>query len=141
MGELQSKMPSIDGHSLNGNQVGGTAHTTDAFPAPHTETKYYPAQQPLDKDRPVKVCGKHSSSIVINFCQAIIIGAGISGVAAALLLSKKVRNIDLAVYDRHSKIGGTWAANIYPGVRCDVPSHSYQLRSVRRCTDDDTEAY
>ncbi|KAM0549873.1 hypothetical protein ACHAPJ_009120 [Fusarium lateritium] len=23
--------------------------------------------------------------------------------------------------------GGTWAANVYPGVRCDVPSHSYQL--------------
>lgn len=23
--------------------------------------------------------------------------------------------------------GGTWAENTYPGVRCDVPSHSYQL--------------
>ncbi|RDW73565.1 hypothetical protein BP6252_07472 [Coleophoma cylindrospora] len=23
--------------------------------------------------------------------------------------------------------GGTWAENIYPGVRCDVPSHAYQL--------------
>lgn len=23
--------------------------------------------------------------------------------------------------------GGTWAVNVYPGVRCDVPSHCYQL--------------
>jgi cation diffusion facilitator CzcD-associated flavoprotein CzcO len=23
--------------------------------------------------------------------------------------------------------GGTWAENVYPGVRCDVPSHAYQL--------------
>ncbi|KAF2832390.1 FAD/NAD(P)-binding domain-containing protein [Ophiobolus disseminans] len=77
-----------------------------------SEVKYFPAQKPYDNSRPVKV---------------IILGAGIGGTAAALLLSKKVRNITLSVYDQNSKIGGTWASNVYPGVRCDVPSHCYQL--------------
>ncbi|KAJ4294315.1 hypothetical protein N0V90_008005 [Kalmusia sp. IMI 367209] len=76
------------------------------------ETKYFPVQKNYDRDRPVKV---------------IIVGAGIGGTTAALLLSRKVKNITIDVYDRLPKIGGTWAANVYPGVRCDVPSHAYQL--------------
>ncbi|KPM36044.1 hypothetical protein AK830_g10525 [Neonectria ditissima] len=73
---------------------------------------YFPKQEPWNPHRPVKV---------------IITGAGIGGVASAVLLSRKVRNASIAVYDRLDKVGGTWAANVYPGVRCDVPSHSYQL--------------
>ncbi|KAF2652581.1 FAD/NAD(P)-binding domain-containing protein, partial [Lophiostoma macrostomum CBS 122681] len=62
----------------------------------------------------------------------IIVGAGIGGTTTALLLSRKVKNITIDVFDRFPKIvgstiGGTWAANVYPGVRCDVPSHAYQL--------------
>ncbi|KAJ9144991.1 4-hydroxyacetophenone monooxygenase [Pleurostoma richardsiae] len=74
--------------------------------------KYFPKAVPWNAHQPVKV---------------IIVGAGIGGVATAVLLSKKVRNVTIAVYDRLGKIGGTWAANVYPGVRCDVPSHAYQL--------------
>ncbi|KAF4627805.1 hypothetical protein G7Y89_g10350 [Cudoniella acicularis] len=57
----------------------------------------------------------------------IIIGTGISGIAAAVLLSKKVRNHTVKVYEKNSRVGGTWAINQYPGTRCDVPSHAYQL--------------
>ncbi|KAM5349261.1 hypothetical protein ACJ41O_005768 [Fusarium nematophilum] len=73
---------------------------------------YFPSPEPWNPHRPVKV---------------IVTGAGIGGVASAVLISRKVRNATIAVYDRLDRIGGTWAANVYPGVRCDVPSHSYQL--------------
>lgn len=59
--------------------------------------------------------------------KAIIVGAGIGGIAAAVLLSHKVNNLSYTVYDRNDRVGGTWAENTYPGVRCDVPSHVYQL--------------
>ncbi|OAP62747.1 hypothetical protein AYL99_01974 [Fonsecaea erecta] len=59
--------------------------------------------------------------------KAIIVGAGIGGIATAVLLSHKVDDLTYTLYDRNSKVGGTWAENTYPGVRCDVPSHVYQL--------------
>jgi cation diffusion facilitator CzcD-associated flavoprotein CzcO len=31
------------------------------------------------------------------------------------------------IYERRSAIGGTWWANQYPGVHCDVPSRNYQF--------------
>lgn len=57
----------------------------------------------------------------------IISGAGLAGITTAILLSEKVDHLNLIVLDRNSKVGGVWATNEYPGVRCDVPSHSYQL--------------
>lgn len=59
--------------------------------------------------------------------KVIILGAGIGGLAAAILLSQKVNNLSYVVYDRNNRVGGIWAENTYPGVRCDVPSHVYQL--------------
>lgn len=59
--------------------------------------------------------------------KAIIVGGGIAGIATAVLLSRKVNNLTYTLYDKNSKVGGTWAENRYPGVRCDVPSHVYQL--------------
>ncbi|KAL4969803.1 flavin-containing monooxygenase [Aspergillus stella-maris] len=43
--------------------------------------------------------------------KAIVVGAGITGITAGVLLPAK---------------GGTWHSNTYPGVKCDVPSHVYQ---------------
>ncbi|KAK3395648.1 hypothetical protein B0T20DRAFT_509394 [Sordaria brevicollis] len=31
------------------------------------------------------------------------------------------------VYEKYEGIGGTWWVNTYPGVACDIPSHSYQF--------------
>lgn len=58
---------------------------------------------------------------------AVIIGAGIAGIATAVLLQAKVPELTYTVFDRHARVGGTWEENQYPGVRCDVPSHAYQL--------------
>lgn len=53
-----------------------------------------------------------------------IVGAGFSGIAAALQLHKAGHR-DIVVYERAADVGGTWFANTYPGVACDAPSHVY----------------
>ncbi|KAL6247988.1 hypothetical protein RBB50_005336 [Rhinocladiella similis] len=84
----------------------------DVLETPLTEVEVEEPPTETFPERPVKV---------------IIVGAGIGGIANAVLLSRKVNNLSYTVYDRNDKVGGTWAENRYPGVRCDVPSHVYQL--------------
>lgn len=58
--------------------------------------------------------------------QTIVIGAGISGVAAAVKLRKAGIN-DFVVLERATDVGGTWRDNTYPGCGCDVPSALYSF--------------
>lgn len=54
----------------------------------------------------------------------LIIGAGFSGVCAAIRLDQEgITNF--RVYDKCDGIGGTWWLNTYPGAACDIPSHFY----------------
>ncbi|KAL6251803.1 hypothetical protein RBB50_002013 [Rhinocladiella similis] len=62
----------------------------------------------------------------IRSLRVVVIGAGLSGVLASILLPVKVPKIDLVVYEKNEDVGGTWLENIYPGVRCDIPSNVYQ---------------
>ncbi|CAI6100496.1 unnamed protein product [Clonostachys chloroleuca] len=55
-----------------------------------------------------------------------VIGAGLSGVTAGILLPAKVPGIKLTIFEKNADVGGTWFENVYPGVRCDVPAHVYQ---------------
>ncbi|KAJ5888558.1 hypothetical protein N7495_008599 [Penicillium taxi] len=55
-----------------------------------------------------------------------VIGAGLSGITAGILLPAKLPGIDLRIYDKNADVGGTWFENTYPGVRCDIPAHAYQ---------------
>ena len=56
--------------------------------------------------------------------RTIIIGAGMAGILAAIkLLEQGKRNF--CIYEKADRIGGTWRDNTYPGLTCDVPSHSY----------------
>lgn len=68
-----------------------------------------------------------------NFCideyrpmRVVCIGAGFSGILAGIRFPQKVPNIDFAIYEKNPAIGGTWYSNRYPGLSCDIPSHSYQ---------------
>ena len=54
----------------------------------------------------------------------VIIGAGMAGMLAAIKLLEK-GCCNLAVYEKGHTVGGTWRENTYPGLTCDVPSHSY----------------
>ncbi len=54
----------------------------------------------------------------------VIIGAGMAGMLAAIkLLGRGCR--DLVIYEKGHTVGGTWRENSYPGLTCDVPSHSH----------------
>ncbi|MEV7863001.1 NAD(P)/FAD-dependent oxidoreductase [Streptomyces hirsutus] len=53
----------------------------------------------------------------------IVVGAGVSGLAAAIYLKKA--GIPFTVLERNEEIGGTWWENTYPGVRVDIPSNLY----------------
>lgn len=55
-----------------------------------------------------------------------IIGAGFSGIAAAIAL-KRAGYHDIVIYDRASGVGGVWRHNTYPGAACDVPSALYSF--------------
>jgi len=53
-----------------------------------------------------------------------IIGAGMSGILAAIRLQQRGEH-DIVVFEKASRIGGTWRENTYPGLNCDVPAHAY----------------
>jgi cation diffusion facilitator CzcD-associated flavoprotein CzcO len=59
-----------------------------------------------------------------NILDALVIGAGFSGVCAGIKLLENGTS-NFAIYDKAEGIGGTWWANHYPGAACDVPSHLY----------------
>ncbi|MEO0031842.1 MAG: hypothetical protein RIS94_1600 [Pseudomonadota bacterium] len=54
----------------------------------------------------------------------IVIGAGMSGILAAIRL-KQAGQSNFIVYEKGASIGGTWRENRYPGLTCDVPAHCY----------------
>lgn len=56
---------------------------------------------------------------------ALIIGAGISGLCAAVELAKA--GVPYVILERRHELGGVWFDNRYPGAACDVPSHLYSF--------------
>ncbi|KAH9841071.1 FAD/NAD-binding domain-containing protein [Rhodofomes roseus] len=59
--------------------------------------------------------------------KVVCVGAGFSGILAAIRFPQKVPNVDLTIYERNNGIGGTWFTNRFPGLACDILSHCYQL--------------
>lgn len=43
--------------------------------------------------------------------RVICIGAGISGICAAIWFPQKISNLSLTVYEKNADVGGTWYAN------------------------------
>lgn len=61
------------------------------------------SERAIDEPRPLKV---------------IYLGAGVSGINAAIQLPKYVPNLELTIYDKNDDAGGTWWENRYPGCAC-----------------------
>jgi cation diffusion facilitator CzcD-associated flavoprotein CzcO len=59
-----------------------------------------------------------------------IIGAGFSGIAAAIALRKKGIE-DFVIFEQAEGIGGTWWHNRYPGAEVDLESHIYSFSYER----------
>lgn len=55
---------------------------------------------------------------------SFIVGAGISGIAAAIRLNK-AGYTNFKIIEKANQVGGTWRENTYPGCGCDVPSALY----------------
>jgi len=55
--------------------------------------------------------------------RAVIVGAGMSGIAAAHRLGQA--GVEVHILERAADLGGTWRDNRYPGCRVDVPNHLY----------------
>jgi 4-hydroxyacetophenone monooxygenase len=56
---------------------------------------------------------------------ALVIGAGPSGLAAAVKLG--AAGIPYRVIEKNSEVAGTWLLNEYPGAAVDTPSHLYSF--------------
>jgi len=62
------------------------------------------------------------STVTIH--DTFIVGAGISGLAAAIKLREQGMD-DFKIIEQAGRVGGTWRENTYPGCGCDVPSSLY----------------
>ena len=63
------------------------------------------SERSVDEPRPLKV---------------IYIGAGVSGIVAAIKFPEYVPNVEIAVYEKNADVGGTWFENRYPGCACGM---------------------
>ncbi|XP_037040327.1 FAD-binding monooxygenase ktnD-like [Bradysia coprophila] len=54
-----------------------------------------------------------------------IVGAGMSGLCAAVQLRKKLAITSFTIFEKNTDVGGTWLNNTYPGCEVDVPGHFY----------------
>jgi cation diffusion facilitator CzcD-associated flavoprotein CzcO len=68
--------------------------------------------------------GQHATARDAGTLDAVIIGAGFSGMYQLHLLRDRL-GLKARVVERGAGVGGTWYWNRYPGARCDSESHSY----------------
>jgi hypothetical protein len=69
------------------------------------------SERAIDQPRPLKL---------------IYVGAGISGIIAAIQFRKAVPHLDLVIYEKNAELGGTWYENNYPGCAC---GEAYKARN------------
>lgn len=60
---------------------------------------------------------------VINAFHVVIIGAGVSGMCAAIRLQQA--GIPFTMIEKNDTVSGTWYENSYPGCGVDTPNHFY----------------
>lgn len=69
---------------------------------------------------------QENSQVSLHVYDCIVIGAGISGIAAAYKMLKAGYH-DFIVLEKAARVGGAWRDNTYPGCGCDVPSALYSF--------------
>ena len=56
--------------------------------------------------------------------RTVIIGGGMAGILSAIKF-RQAGYDNCIIYEKSDTLGGTWRANTYPGLACDVPAHLY----------------
>ena len=65
-----------------------------------------------------------SAEITLEHLDVVVVGAGISGISAAVHLSEACPNKSVGILERRDSIGGTWDLFKYPGIRSDSDMHT-----------------
>ena len=68
-------------------------------------------------------------SVVPGTFTVLIVGAGASGLCAAIQLGH--RGVPYTILEKNGDVGGTWYENRYPGCAVDLPSHHYEYSFER----------
>lgn len=71
------------------------------------------------------ISSKSLTNVKDHDFHVVIIGAGASGLCAAIQLGKQ--GIRYTVLEKNENVGGTWFENTYPGCAVDTPNHFYQF--------------
>ncbi|EXJ71202.1 uncharacterized protein A1O5_06196 [Cladophialophora psammophila CBS 110553] len=71
---------------------------------------------------------KPSAEKIAKF-KVVVIGGGISGIAAAVQFKRL--GLNFMVLERQADIGGTWLLNSYPDARVDTSSYLFQFKFVK----------
>jgi 4-hydroxyacetophenone monooxygenase len=66
---------------------------------------------------------KRPDEATLRASEVVIIGAGMSGLYAAIQLQQA--GIPFVILEKNSAVGGTWYENVYPGCGVDTPNHFY----------------
>ena len=61
--------------------------------------------------------------------RALIVGAGVSGICAAIRFQQA--GIPFEIFEKDDAVGGTWYENNYPGCGVDTPNHLYSFSFAR----------
>lgn len=70
------------------------------------------------------VLGRETTSGPDEHLDVLVVGAGLSGVAAGYYLRRHNRGTSFAILEARDAIGGTWDLFRYPGVRSDSDMHT-----------------
>ena len=60
-----------------------------------------------------------------EYFDVAIVGAGISGIAAARHLNQQCPDLSYVILETQESFGGTWLTHKYPGIRSDSDLHTY----------------
>tara|TARA_Y100000766_G_scaffold89924_1_gene76381 strand:- start:441 stop:2312 length:1872 start_codon:yes stop_codon:yes gene_type:complete len=74
-------------------------------------------------DLNIRSYNSKSYAVTKSSLEVLIIGAGMSGILAAIKLAE--RGIQFKIYEKNIDLGGTWYENRYPGSRVDIANHFY----------------
>src|ERR1700680_4740211 len=73
---------------------------------------------------PPRMQGVASAGAPTESVDVVIVGAGLSGIGAAVHLQRRCPSKTYAILEARGSIGGTWDLFRYPGVRSDSDMHT-----------------
>lgn len=92
-------------------QISSHIATPGTEPVPVNSRPTLPINYPVSK---LKLDADHCIDDVRELTVAVV-GAGLSGINAGILLPAKVPGIKLTIFEKNADVSGTWLENAYPG--------------------------